>query len=376
MFGIMFKMKKTSYLRTTVLLVIITAFLVFPYEITYGQAGLNPDGTTIYDNSPGSGYLGTQGKNDIYTQAFFNNPYGTNPVGPQVKAYTNGITSSGAGATSAIGKGVGSAASCISAAQVIRIAKEAIIKANPSTYTKVNTVTTNSFSEAGESGQTSFDSIGYCLLNAIIEYIANATIAWANSGFNGNPAFLADPQRFFMGLADQQVAGFIKDFNQTGAGLNIPPQFRGPISQGLLQGYVGSTRGGSLGGSSYGQSGLTAFSNPTSYGDSYLRAGSAMVSQQTQALSLANQQLSFGQGYLPAKNPGKTTQTKDANGNPVSVQQNAQIVTPASTLNSIINTRTNGGFNRLISATKFDQVVNSLVNALIKLVLSKVFSSK
>ncbi|MFK5283207.1 hypothetical protein ACI3PL_26910, partial [Lacticaseibacillus paracasei] len=36
----------------------------------------------------------------------------------------------------------------------------------------------------------SWDSIAWCVINAMIEYIANATIAWANSGFNGNPAFL------------------------------------------------------------------------------------------------------------------------------------------------------------------------------------------
>lgn len=324
---------------------------------------------------PGDGYLGTQGQNDQYTQFVKDNPQIFNPTsfnGTQANYFTTGQGGTSGGATGAgIGKGVGTAASCISSAQAIRIAKEALIKSNPSTYTKVNVTHTAAFSQTGESGQVGFDAIGYCLINAIIEFITQGVIAWANTAISGNPAFVNDPQRFYSDLRNQQTAGFLNDFQNRRDGLNISDSLRGPIARDIAYG-AGGQRGYASGGG-----GLSNFWNTSQFGgNNYvgasLMSGEELARRQTEQVILAGMEVMMGGGFLPSKNPGTTQIITDANGNKIAITGNPSITAPGSVLNSQLNNRLASGNKRLTEANRFDQVVTQLVQALIKIILSQV----
>ncbi len=57
----------------------------------------------------------------------------------------------------------------------------------------------------------SWDSIAYCIVNSMIDYIARSTIAWARSGFQGNPSFIENPGQFFKQLADTEASTFLQN---------------------------------------------------------------------------------------------------------------------------------------------------------------------
>ncbi len=247
----------------------------------------------------------------------------------------------------------------------------------------------------------SWDSIAWCVINAMIEYIANATIAWANSGFNGNPAFLENPERFFRDLADYQAGTIIRDiaYGATGGAVNVCQPFRVSIAVGLAQSYPGygqnainsnyrgmSCRlsditqqklfqGVSVGvkGSSVGNSALTWSewnqltqkdqNNP--YG-AYILANRALYS----AVDVKENELRFeigvNNGWLNFKKcpPGETDQSK------------CETTTPGRLIEAQLNSTLDQSKQRLVMATKFDQMITAIVNNLIKVALNKVLEEK
>lgn len=269
-------------------------------------------------------------------------------------------------------------------------------------YTKLNT-----HAQTGVPGpfgiyvNVGWDSIAWCVINAMIEYIANATIAWANSGFNGNPAFLENPERFFRDLADYQAGTIIRDiaYGASGGAVNVCQPFRVSIAVGLAQSYPGygqnainsnyrgmSCRlsditqqklfqGVSVGttGSRVGNSALTWTewsqltqqdqNNP--YG-AYILANRALYS----AVEMKNNELRFeigaNNGWLNFKKcpEGETDQSK------------CNTTTPGRLIEAQLNSTLDQSKQRLVMATKFDQMITAIVNNLIKVALNKVLEEK
>ncbi|MEK7461451.1 MAG: hypothetical protein AAB586_00030 [Patescibacteria group bacterium] len=54
------------------------------------------------------------------------------------------------------------------------------------------------------------DSIGIMIAKLALEQILNATTAWINNGFEGNPAYVTDPMQFFTKIADNIAGEFIR----------------------------------------------------------------------------------------------------------------------------------------------------------------------
>lgn len=65
-------------------------------------------------------------------------------------------------------------------------------------------------------GGPSLDAIGYCIGNALIKTISDNTIKWINSGFEGNPVFIDDPEWFLKelkkGVIDDTLDSFVDSF--------------------------------------------------------------------------------------------------------------------------------------------------------------------
>lgn len=252
-----------------------------------------------------------------------------------------------------------------------------------------------SFAWKGIFKGVSWDSIAWCIVNSMIEQIANSTIAWANSGFNGNPAFIQNPERFFSDLADQTAGSIIKDIAYGGTGVNVCQPFRVNIAIGLAQNYQGQQaplRGLScrlsditsqrfFGGvtTSVGGSRVSTANRPSDISwDDWIQVtqkdqnnpyGAQIMANQILYAGVSNRQntvqfeVGMNNGWLNFK------KCKDPK-NPKS----CDIVTPGRLIESQLNSTLDQSKQRLVMAQKFDQMVTAIVNNLIKVALNKVLT--
>jgi hypothetical protein len=239
----------------------------------------------------------------------------------------------------------------------------------------------------------SWDGIAWCIVNSMIEQIANSTIAWANSGFNGSPAFIQNPSRFFGAVADKAAGSIIRDIAYGATGINVCQPFRINIAIGLAKSYggVGSNRmscglsditsGRFFGGitTSVGNSRTSTAGRPgniswndwimvTQY-DQNNPYGAAIAANQAFYAGVSRQQnnlqleVGMNNGWLNFK------KCKDPK-NP----KTCDIVTPGRLIESQLNSTLDQSKNRLVMAQKFDQMITAIVNNLIKVALNKVLT--
>jgi len=231
----------------------------------------------------------------------------------------------------------------------------------------------------------SWDGIAYCIVNTVIDYIVNSTIQWANSGFKGNPAFIRNPQQFFKGLADQTAAQFIREVAYNETGIDDCKPFRVVIATGLAGSYSNLTNGKSIQSCSLSQmqqtamqSGKYSITTPTDWIAltkpqnnkyySYINAGEEMSKRVAVKNNTARLDLSINRGFLSYK------KCKDES-KPESKTNPCDTLTPGSMIADSLSTTLNIPKNRLVSAQKFDQMVDAIVNNLIKIALSKTLES-
>ncbi|MDE2040887.1 MAG: hypothetical protein KGI59_00670 [Patescibacteria group bacterium] len=55
------------------------------------------------------------------------------------------------------------------------------------------------------------DGIAWQLAHVVLHELTTSVVNWINSGFNGSPAFLSNPQGFFLDVADQATGALIAD---------------------------------------------------------------------------------------------------------------------------------------------------------------------
>jgi len=56
-------------------------------------------------------------------------------------------------------------------------------------------------------------SLGWAIANTLIAQMGNNIINWINSGFQGDPLFVSDPEQFLLGIANDASGQFIKKYN-------------------------------------------------------------------------------------------------------------------------------------------------------------------
>ena len=227
----------------------------------------------------------------------------------------------------------------------------------------------------------SWDGIAYCIVNTVIDYIVNSTIAWANSGFKGNPAFIRNPGEFFKGLADQTAAQFIREVAYNTTGIDVCRPFRVVIATGLAGSYSRLTNGYTNNSCSLTQmqqvamqSGKYTITTPTDWIAltkpqnnayySYISAGDALQKRIDVKNNTARFDLTINRGFLSYK------KCRDEN-KPESITNPCDTVTPGGMIADSLSQTLNIPKQRLVSAQKFDQMVDAIVNSLIKIALSK-----
>lgn len=245
----------------------------------------------------------------------------------------------------------------------------------------------------------SWDAMGYCIVNTMIIYIADSTIQWINTGFEGNPAFLNNPDQFFEDLANQEKVAFLQGLAY-GVNSSVCGVFKNSVVSAILSRYgqnqqnmynQGYQNGGYNAG--YGQNGpisscpfdqtpgkLNAFmtgsfnegggwdtwfqvtQNPMSNPYETYFAANDRMNQQVQAVQISqNRELTWNNGYLSFR--------KCENGE--KDKSKCSITTPGTVIQNQLNSTLNLGKNRLVLAEKFDQVVTAVVDQLITTALDK-----
>ncbi len=202
----------------------------------------------------------------------------------------------------------------------------------------------------------SLDSIGYCLTNALIQYISDATIAWIDNGFEGNPVFVDDPEAFFKSIKGDTFDAFFDTF---GDGI-LCKQFDLDVRLALLN----RVRPRRVFNCTYERALTNLQTEPFSFEvfakvtqnpmnnpiGAFLTIDSNYQRLVNSRQDVLQQQLTWNRGYLSwqdEENPSKT-------------------VTPGAVVASGFEKLTTLKSDRLILADEFDEIMGALINQLIK----------
>ncbi len=231
-----------------------------------------------------------------------------------------------------------------------------------------------------------FDQIAWSVAKIAIQQITRSTIAWINSGFQGNPAFVSDPGQFFGDLADQVLGEFIKGSDL--AFLCSP--FKIEITKALIQNYYqnrvplsctlsgvlnnvqnfanftsvsdGSGRGFLANGGWRGWLDVAGpeGNNPyDAYADTQAKLGARLLT----TTGNFQQELNFGQGFLSWRD------CSTVSGDHGPGDSKCPIVTPGSVIVDQLNHTLGATVDTLVTADEFNEIISALMSQLLSQVL-------
>lgn len=85
------------------------------------------------------------------------------------------------------------------------------------------------------------DPIAYGIAKMIIKQLTAQTVNWINSGFKGNPAFVTDPNSFFLNVGDQMAAQVLSNTSLS----RLCTPFRAQVRLAIAKNYLTEDRIGS-----------------------------------------------------------------------------------------------------------------------------------
>ncbi len=237
------------------------------------------------------------------------------------------------------------------------------------------------------------DGIAMVIAQQMVDHIVQSTVKWAQSGFDGNPAYVTDPEQYFTDLGDGIAGDFIKNNEnlnflcspfQAQIRLSLLTQYSNPERfQCTLTQVVGNIENFY---DDFSQGGWDAWfsmtQNPVNnpYG-AYLEAKVELQSQIAQAVGIKNQELNWSQGFLSWKScPGSERVDPDdptkmkcyadvPNTDPTGFTQQVTIPyktnTPGSSIKDGLDKVLPSGLNKLITAQHLDQLISSFASGLL-----------
>ncbi|MES2623451.1 MAG: hypothetical protein V4576_03520 [Patescibacteria group bacterium] len=315
--------------------------------------------------------------------------------------------------SSAVQKGVGTAVNTVAGLLHVPTEESGQVLLNSNSQANAEVGTTIGAFGIGAITAPGWNAVGYCIVNAMITYVANSTIAWVQGGFEGNPSFVNNPEQFFKELADVEASAFLKQLAYGTLGLNICEPFRAQIVLTIARSHVSGQQGyggpggysqggyGGANGANGGRGGNMAYggcslddikgnmqgflngdfqrggwdswfqvsqidtNNPYStYFNLQAQLDGAISKKQT----IAAQELDWGKGFLSFR--------KCAENTPKDKQKDCPITTPGIIIQGQLEKTLGLAKDRLVLAEKFDQVVSAVVNELINVALDKVLEQK
>lgn len=233
-----------------------------------------------------------------------------------------------------------------------------------------------------ETGRHIADSAAMIAARLAVQLVVQSTVSWAQSGFDGNPAYVTDPEQYFTDLADGIAGDYIKNNKnleflcspfQTQVRLALREQYlQQPNFQCTLTGIVGNIEAFY---EDFNQGGWDAWfamtqnnsNNP--YG-AYVEAQIDLDSRIANAVGLKNQELDWNQGFLSFKKCTGSeipdgmggTACLDANGNTAPTKT----VTPGSIVKSGLDKVLPSGVESLITVNHIEQLIEAFATGLLK----------
>ena len=222
------------------------------------------------------------------------------------------------------------------------------------------------------------DLIAITLAKAALESILNSTIEWVNSGFEGNPSFVTDPEQFFTNIADGIAGEFIE-----GSDLDfLCSPFQTQVRLSLQRSYTSGQR---IGESDYQfqctlsdvVDNIDAFYNDFSQGgwdgwftmtqnsanspyESYINAQIELDSRIEEALGLQKEQLSWSSGFLSwAPCERENPETGEC-------IERGPTQTPGIVIEKQLENVLGTGVRQFELADEFDELVSALINQLLQ----------
>ncbi len=273
------------------------------------------------------------------------------------------------------------------------------------------------------------DGLAWHVAKILVQHITADTVQWINSGFQGSPAYLTNPEGYFANLGDQVTGAFIAD-TVILSGLSSPFNVDVRLSLALgeagyednyvctLSTIINNVQNSTINGSSiqgfmngdFSQGGwpaLIAISEPNNNESGvYLQAQSDMLAQIAANQGQVQQQLTQGGGFLswqscndvsatqinnsaagtaqlggidtggPALNQSLATY-QNTTGNTVTqspsggggTYQSCTTETPGSVINSQLEKQLGSGVDQLNLANSINEVVDALLSQLVTKVL-------
>ncbi len=217
----------------------------------------------------------------------------------------------------------------------------------------------------------SWDAIAYCLANAIITYVADSTIAWIQSGFEGNPVFVDDPTKLFQDLADYEMNNFLSGLEDG----FLCENFSSSVTSALVNNYT----------SDYQTSGKCALGELEEEVTNLVNGTANYFSYEAWFALTQNPNNNAAGAYIKSYNESqrliearKSAVNKDLDRNDgwhSWVQKDGvnkgKVVSMGRTIQTVFEQRLNLAPGRLVLAEKFDQVISTLVNYLIKIAITE-----
>jgi len=216
----------------------------------------------------------------------------------------------------------------------------------------------------------SWDAIAYCLANAVIAYVADSTIAWIQSGFKGNPAFVDDPTALFQDLADYEMNNFISTLED---GL-LCESFSSDVTSAIINDYTSDYETDSKCALGTLEEGVIDMVNT---GASFTYEKFFAVSQNPNNNAAGAYLKSSGEYKTRVYERQESMKTELAQNNGIlswrakSGPNEGKIVSPGILIGAQVDKTLGLAPGRLVLAEKFDQVISTLVNYLIKTALTE-----
>ncbi|MEQ1561421.1 MAG: hypothetical protein ABL899_01705 [Nitrospira sp.] len=229
------------------------------------------------------------------------------------------------------------------------------------------------------------DTITYTLMQTVLNKLTAQTVNYINSGFQGNPSFITDPDQFFLDVGDDVASSYLSNPNSDLNKLCSP--FRAQVRVSVVKSYL-SGRGnysctlGTLENnydafmSDFSQGGwegwfsITQNNSNNPYG-AYIDQKNALDYQIGNARSNKQNQLNWANGFLSVEKcdgvvvtePGQTK--GECHGK-------MKTVTPGIVINDQLSKSLGSSWERLQAADEINEIVGALVSQMTSKVLGGV----
>jgi hypothetical protein len=195
---------KKKYFNNLITLILIVSFILIPYFGTVSKAKAQSMGISAYTSGLGS--------------AIATLPLCKNVIDSGIKSLFNGIGSlfsseESFGEDFSISVENPMSRTLNDSASIAGNQMTGVETSNPTLEKKTEEVLTGIEKIQADTGSlnendTCLRSIGRLMIKMLLQKLTDSTVKWINSGFNGSPAFIQDPGKFFEDIARTEVLQF------------------------------------------------------------------------------------------------------------------------------------------------------------------------